>query len=161
MEGAKWWPNDCNGGKQDMPIWPWGEGGWQFLLAWGGFSPVPRENPGCNNPNTQMETMATLSPIQDYPINGQHNQSIANQSLPFNVRERSHSSSNIHPIYLVQLHWFCLERFFFCCLFVCFTSWLFLFTDITGKAWVRISAESDYCVPSTGLPVCWNVHNLG
>ena len=58
QKGQRLWPNDRTRGKQNMLIWPRGEGGWQCLLLWGRFYPVPRENPGSVSPTSQVEATA-------------------------------------------------------------------------------------------------------
>lgn len=57
QKGQRLWPNDHTRGKQNMLIWPGGEGGWQCVLLWGGFPPVPRETQGVR-PTSQMEATA-------------------------------------------------------------------------------------------------------
>ena len=44
MKGTEMAAHDRAGRKQNVPLWPWGEGGWRFLLPWGRFSPTPRED---------------------------------------------------------------------------------------------------------------------
>ena len=53
--------DDCTSGTQDVLIFHWGEGGWQWL-PWGRFPFVPRANPECNGSTTQVEAKPSAEP---------------------------------------------------------------------------------------------------